>query len=434
VTGRIKAISLMFGALLAAVQLLSAQQTAATEPSAGPSAPPSEAPRVLEVYFDASALSVSVDTRVFLYETLIQQLRAVAPDASLIEPVRSSGNLFKGEFPPVPATESERSSSARAANADSWLAVTLSGTPDATRVSYSFADLLFPGKSISDSYTASIDARMRNLSGPFWAAVLDQLRGRLDPRSLLVTVRFLGPDGTLVVDESNRARSVLIRSGQGILSVSAPGTYRFSVHRSGYYPSELSLRVEQKEVTVSLPMDRKSPFSFDFTLEDMSFPKLRVNYQVVPEWLYLSAGVQTYLAGITPLGSSSGSGPSLFSSSGVSNVALGAGTYLSAPDGVWNTFRFYVNLLGFLRVDTTTAYTGIDPIVPYGAQLELGAEILPQSKVRGLFAVISRLYVATDSLLAAAYAGNRGGNSFFHFIDGYVIEFPTMYVGVRVQP
>jgi len=430
VTGWIRGTLVMFGLLLTAVQLLTAQQSDA----AAHSAAPTHAPRVLEVYFDASTLAVTADTRVFLYETLVQQLRAIAPDASLVEPVRSNGNLFKGEFPAVPATETERTTSARAANADSWLLVTLSGTMDATRISYTFSDLLFPARSVSGSYRTVIDSRLRNLAGPFWAALLDQLRGRLSPRSLLVDVRFLGPDGTRVVDESNKARSVIIRSGQGILKVSAPGTYRFSVHRSGYYPSQVSIRVEQQETTVSLPMDRKSPLLFDFTLEDLSFPKLRVNYQVLPEWLYLSAGVQTYLAGLTPLGSNSSSGPSLFSSSGVSNVVLGAGTYLSSPDGVWNTFRFYVNVLGFLRLDTTPTYIGIDPILPYGGQLELGAEILPQSKVRGLFAVISRVYVATDNALAAAYAGNRGNDIFFHFIDGYVIEFPTMYLGVRFQP
>ncbi len=79
-------------------------------------------------------------------------------------------------------------------------------------------------------------------------------------------------------------------------------------------------------------------------------------------------------------------------------------------------------------------YWGIDPLTPWGAQAELGFELLPESRLRGIIAFNPRLYRAPDTPLATSNIYDTKQFWLFTFLDGYILQIPNLYVGVRFQP
>ncbi|HUX12084.1 MAG TPA: hypothetical protein VMW87_03600, partial [Spirochaetia bacterium] len=223
-------------------------------------------------------------------------------------------------------------------------------------------------------------------------------------------------------------------------AVPAPGTYRFRATLPGYYPAETGLTIDQSAATIALDLRRKSRLSYDFTLTQMSFPGIADDYQILPETLFARVSFETYLIGAIPFGSTgsdydqNGSNRPFFISLGSSSFGLSAGTYLTGQHGFWGLFRPFVAAGFFLRVVTIPGYWGIDPLIPWGAQAELGLEVLPESRLRGIIAFTPRLYRAADTALAASNIYDPNQFWLFSFLDGYILQIPNLYVGVRFQP
>ncbi|WP_455382101.1 hypothetical protein, partial [Salinispira pacifica] len=246
------------------------------------------------------------------------------------------------------------------------------------------------------------------------------------------------PEGGRSPAAGQPAGSGTIRSAT--VQLPAPGAYRFRASLPGYYPAEAGVTVDQDPVTVPLSLHRKSSFMFDFTLTDLSFPALSAAYQILPESLYARVTFETYLLGIIPLGSTgsdydrNGNNRPFFLSLGSSQLLLSVGTYLFPQHGFWGVFRPYINAGAFVRLVSMPGYWGIDPQIPWGAEVDVGFELLPESPLRGIIAFSPRLYRAPDTALAASGLFDTGQFWRFKLLDGYILQIPTMYFGVRYQP
>ncbi len=404
--------------------------------TAQPQTPAASQPRKLALFFDPSALNAEAQAKILLYQSLLQEVRRVAPKAEIIEFARQHGNALDGKFPTIPGNSQSRSNRALAESADSWLSVSLSGTPASLTVAYEFSDLLVAGGAVSASYRTALDSRYRNLSGGLWTRLDSVLKERLKAREVTVNITFVGKPGTFIRERNHPEMQFQMSGNSADLTVPAPGAYQFTVERPGSYPKEIPVRVSQSPVTVPADLQQKSPFSFDFSLTDFSFPAIWTDYQIIPESLYAQLGIETYLVGMVPLSfnNNNNGGPSLFASSGVTYVSLGLGTYLTGSTGVWKgTFRPFLTASGVLRVVTTSQYFGIDPILPGGGELVVGTEILPEYRIRGLFALVSRVFFSSDAVLAASQVSQDSAWK-FHVLSWGIIEFPAIFVGVRFQP
>ncbi len=336
VTLRVLRQVLLSGLILALLAEAAAAQSAASAAATAADAARSAAlvPRVLALYFEAPDNGFTTTVTVLAYETLVQELRRAIPDAVIIEPPFGRQNILQAEFPAVPGQAVERDRAARERGADAWLLVNLSGELPTIDVRYEFEDLLVPDESASGTYRKMLDSRYRNLSGSLWAPVANDLRNRLKPREVRVGVTFQGIAGTRIAQlggakteltlgahnsgsqatakpgppnavgpAATRTAEAKTATSTATILVPAPGTYRFRATLPGYYPQETGVTLDQKAVTVSLENRRKSHFTFDFTMTQMSFPGLAVAYQILPETLFARVSFETYLIGAIPFGS-----------------------------------------------------------------------------------------------------------------------------------
>ncbi len=403
-------------------------------------------PRVLVLYFGIHDKGFPSTIRFLAYESLAQELRLVLPDVVIIEPARSGGSMTDAQFPPPPETAAARNKAARDLGGDAYLLIEVSGDVPNVDVRYEFSDLLVPARSTSGSYKKVLDSRFRNLNSLFWIVPANVIKDRLKPREQLVDVTFTGLPGTVIAQPGTKGREVTLGAGPGspesdaTVRVAAPGAYRFRASLPGYYPSDAGVTVDQNPVTVPIDLRKKSLFTFDFTLTDLSFPALSASYQILPETLFVRATFETYLLSIIPFGSTgsdydrNNSNRPFFLSLGSSMLKAAVGTYLAPQHGFWGVFRPYVMLGPFVRLVSMKGYWGIDPLIPAGAQLDLGFELLPESKLRGIIAFSPRIYLAPDTALAASGLYDPKQFWRFKFLDGFILQIPTMYVGVRFQP
>lgn len=410
-------------------------------------------PRVLAVYFAVPADGFPPTVRFLAYESLVQELRALLPDVVILEPARNNVDLVEPQFPATPSTDPERSRMSRDMGADAYLSVDLSGDVPSVNVSFEFVDLLAGDRSASGSYTKRVDPRFRNMNALFWIPVSDAMKDKLKPREQLVDVTFEGRQGTTIEQEGGSRREVKLAAGgsqtgsadggataTASVRLSAPGAYRFRASLPGYYPAVTGITVDQDPLRVPFRLQKKMPWMFDLTLTDLSFPAFSAVYQILPETLFVRATFETYLVSLIPLGSTgsdydrNGSNRPFVLSLGSSSLTLSVGTYLLPQHGLWGTFRPYVSAGAFVRLVSMSGYWGIDPTIPWGAEAEVGLELFPESRLRAIIALCPRLYVAPDTALAASNIYDTKQFWRFKFFDGFILQIPIMYFGVRVQP
>jgi hypothetical protein len=156
-------------------------------------------------------------------------------------------------------------------------------------------------------------------------------------------------------------------------AVRSPATYVLSATHAGSLPLETTIYLEDdREVT--LPQTPLARWSIDAGLYGMSFPQLEASFFLVPGWLYVRAGLMTYLGGLAF------TMDEIFWSAGVTTLAVRVGTYALLPQESW--FRLYTGVGALLRVMHTSAYFGLEPLAPLAVQLTLGVEVSPWPRSR----------------------------------------------------
>jgi hypothetical protein len=207
-------------------------------------------------------------------------------------------------------------------------------------------------------------------------------------------------------------------------TVRSPATYLLTATHPGQLPLETAVYLEDdREVT--LPQHSPARWSFDAGLYGMSFPQVEGSLFIVPGWLYVRAGLMTYLGGLAF------NDEQMFWSSPLTTLSVRVGTYAFFPQESW--FRTYVGAGAFLRVAHPLGNPAvyIDQAASWGIQLTLGIEASPwpQTRSRFFFEWLPTEYITPypDLFLASM---SRVGDG-FTILPFAVIDFTGFRVGWR---
>lgn len=225
-----------------------------------------------------------------------------------------------------------------------------------------------------------------------------------------------GRQEPMVADEEGAARTRLRNMRSYSVRVEKPG------HRS----RESSLFLGREPGKMSIPLRRYPVWAVALTLKEAGFPGFSFGRYLAETSLFVELTGTTHLFGFTPLrqlGRQFADDPGLVTTIPSTEFGIGAEMLLRSRDRL---FRPYFGISGFTTLIHADYYTGIDPILPAGANLSLGAAQ----------EVAERLYVTVEIQSRAQYIVDRSllvPYPFFYTIGSAPVAWQpaTLHLGVR---
>jgi hypothetical protein len=274
--------------------------------------------------------------------------------------------------------------------ADCWLVVTVGGGRRSPTLSLTSFDALLKKQAINGKVQLEAAFDFPDPAASRWDAVVDRVRTAYPPldtdqpvkptatgrpplwtKDLSVLTLHAAP-GSLVEGFDGEARTV---GEDGVLreTVRSPATYTLTATHPGKLPLQTTIYLEDdREAT--LPQQGLARWSIDAGLYALSFPQVEASWFPVPGWLYVRAGLMTYLAGLAFT-----DGDVIWSSP-LTTVGVRVGTYAFFPQESW--FRTYVGAGVLLRIAHDTAFFGVEPVAPVALQVTVGLEVSPWPRSR----------------------------------------------------
>jgi hypothetical protein len=317
--------------------------------------------------------------------------------------------------------------------ADCWLLVTIGGVRKSPALIIRSYDLLKKQNVIEGRLQLDGAFELPDPPASTWSKLVGMVAGAYPPVDTdkplktpvadrpalwtqdLATLTLHAVPGTVVEGLDGDARTV---GADGTLkeSVRSPATYLLEATHPDRLPLETRIYLEQdREIT--LPQHALARWSIDGGLYGMSFPQVEGSYFLVPGWLYVRAGLMTYLAGLAF------SGEEMFWSSPLTTLSARVGTYAFFPQESW--FRTYVGAGVFLRVahplGSHPVY--IDQAAPWGFQLTLGIEVSPWPRSKFFLEWLPTEYLIRYPIL---FAGSLPGDAYDRFL---VLPYAAMDLG-----
>jgi hypothetical protein len=276
--------------------------------------------------------------------------------------------------------------------ADCWLVVTVGGGRRSPVLSLTSFDTLLKKQVISGKVQLDAAVDFPDPPAATWEAVVGLVRTAYPPldtdqpvkltaaerpalwtKDLAVLTLHAAP-GTVIAGLDSGPQTM---GGDGVLkeSVRSPATYTLSATHPGQLPLQVTIYLEEDR-DITLPQQALARWSLDAGLYAMSFSQVEGSYYLVPGWLYVRAGLMTYLAGLAF------SSDRMFWSEPLTTLHARVGTYLFFPQESW--FRTYLGAGAFLRVAHPLGLPPIyiDQAAPWGVQLTLGLEVSPWPRSR----------------------------------------------------
>jgi len=380
--------------------------------------------RRLLLYFEvAEEAEFDQQQQTLLYESLAAALSIVSDKAALLE-YRGSG---------VPAEDTERSTAAETAGADSWLQVTVRGDFKKAVVQARCLDLLNGITAFELEEEKEIIRGTRDLGLEFWNEVeeavsayfeqalnMENTTGELSLQAVAGTrIRGIGPKRLKTTD-----------AGVATAEVPLPSTLRYRATRPGYWPVEGQIYVDQPQKQIVIEQTPGSRAAVEIYLHNFSFPGFDFSVYLIPDMVYARAGILTYLFGFVLEGDDE---DELFVSYSLNHYNISLGFYLNAPD---RYFRPYFSAGAFWRIIATRGFWGLEPIAPFGMQPVLGFEYSrqPRYKLYFEFAPMVHWTGGQDNTFLFLLSLPRGDRSSGYLpLDWCVVNLLNFKTGVRVR-
>ncbi len=317
---------------------------------------------------------------------------------------------------------------AEESGADCWMLVEISGTEEGPVFRVRSRDVL-TGSTVIDTTVRRVAGEaisVMSLPNERWGELSVLLTGAFPPRdaanlpvrdpgSALLTVRALpgtvltftggtratvGPDGA--------AEVTLPTSAAYQLRATHPGSA--SLLRSLFIQSDRELAIEQKPA---------SRFAVD-AYAQICWPGLAVSYFPVPEWVFVRAGLTTYLVGLVLRPDE------IFSSDPLTNFDILGGVYLSPA---YAAVRAYVGVGGFLRFVHAPGWPiRLEPLAPAGVQAALGLETSIGASARFFAEYGPMLYGTASPQLLRSTQGSGAGWIYF---NKAALQLLSIRIGIR---
>lgn len=378
--------------------------------------------RLLLVAAQKAGFGLAAEDLILASRSMLLALQEARPDLVLVEPAR----------PAASAADEEMTTLAGESGADCWLLVELSGSREQPSLRVRSFDIL--------SSDAVVDKTIRRREGGSfstaglaferWEDVSALLAGTFPPRaaaavetanagvSAWLTVRAL-PGTVVTIVRGGKGRATAGEDGAARLEVpTLPAIVEVRAVKHGYLPVRQTLyaRTDREIAVEQEPAPR---LAIDASLL-MAWPGAAVVWSPVPEFLFVRAGLTTYLLGLVLREDA------LVTTDPFSNVDLLAGFYLGPAD---SAVRFYAGAGAFLRlVHAPNRLIGIDPLAPFGLQAVVGAEA-PISSSAKIFAEVEPMLYVTGypDLLLSTQGSSKGWFAF----TGAALQVNSFRVGLR---
>ena len=191
-----------------------------------------------------------------------------------------------------------------------------------------------------------------------------------------------------------------------------------------------------REAEIILNQDERSRFLLSAYGQEFSYLGVDLSYMMAPPYVFIRGGFYTYAFGIVPFADTEANdndeGESqLRVSRPLTNFRLLFGTYWNRPHGA---LRLYSAVGPLVRVMTSSAFTGLEPIAPWGIEIVNGVEVFPKRKFRLFFEHTPTVAIAAEpDFLAAQFFDYSGPDPIFFDNDAGYLDLLSVRMGVRYQ-
>lgn len=394
--------------------------------AASPPVHAQEAARRIAVFFEVEEDIARDPARTrFLYESLLVALHRENPRTQFLT------------MPAAPTdTDVQRAVQSRSGGADAWILVSVERAGGGSRFGVSVRSVfLYSGATVLDLfYEAPATESERSLALRLWnrgARAVAEAYSTVSTESAVVIrgapgSEILGLTGTRIRMQSQELRVVLDQ----------PGVYEFEAESDLHYPQRVDFFLGGRETQIILNQDERSRFLLSAYGQEFSYLGLDLSYMMVPPYVFLRGGFYTYALGIVPFvdreaNENDEGDPQLLVSRPLTNFRLLFGTYWNAPHGA---LRAYTAAGPLVRMMTSSALTGLEPIAPWGLELVNGVEFFPKRKVRLFFEHTPTVaFAAERDFLRAQFYDYAGPEPIFFDDNAGYLDLLSARLGVRFQ-
>ncbi|MFP4567025.1 MAG: hypothetical protein ACLFNX_11040 [Spirochaetaceae bacterium] len=394
--------------------------------AAAPLSHAQEAARRIAVFFEVGEdIAEDAERTRFLYESLLVALHRENPRTEFLTTASAGA-----------ATDAQRSSRARSGGADAWTLVSVEAVAGGSRFRVRVRSVaLYSGETVLDLlYEAPVSESERSLALRLWsrgARAVAETYSTVSTESAAVIrgapgTEIFGLTGTPIRLQSEELRVVLDQ----------PGVYDLQAISDLHYPQQVSFFLGGRDTEIILNQDERSRFVLSAYGQEFSYAGIDLSYMIVPPYAFLRGGFYTYALGIVPFvdredNENEDGEPQLLVSEPLMNLRLLIGTYWNDPHGA---LRAYTAVGPLARLMTSRAFTGLEPIAPWGLEFVNGVEFFPERKLRLFFEHTPTVaFAAEPDLLRAQFFDYSGPDPVFFDNDAGYIDLLSVRLGVRFQ-
>ena len=269
-----------------------------------------------------------------------------------------------------------------------------------------------------------------------WQPLIEKLQEALDSKDPRISLGITGPVGASI-RVLNREEGSTSQGGDVLVEGTLPsgGTTEILLTRFQYLEVELSLSghrsarnvffLEDAPQEMIVELYRYPIHTLGFFLQELSFPELDYTYYTPQGRWTASLGVTSYLGGITPLRELNDVHQSaqLISSIPLTRISATAGVLLRDQD---HPLRIHLQGGFFLRLIHTEELSGLEPVLPSGAVMRIGAEFEVSPRLIVSAALGSDVYwPVTEPFVGSQILLRRVGPA--------VLQTGLLRLGVRVK-
>jgi hypothetical protein len=384
-----------------------------------------EAARRITVFFEVGddITEDAARTR-FLYESLLVALHRENPNTEFLTPAVAA------------AADTDRSALARNGGADAWILVSVEQTGDGNRFGVSVRSFfLYTGETVLDLfYEAPAAESERSLALRLWNRGARAVAKAYSTVSAESTVIIRGAAGSEIVGLTGAP--IRLQSQELRVVLEQPRVYEFETQSDRHYPQRVDFFLGGRETEIILNQDERSRFLLSAYGQEFSYLGLDLSYMIVPPYAFLRGGFYTYGLGIVPfvdseVNENEEGDAQLLVSRPLTNLRLLFGTYWNRPNGA---LRAYTAVGPLVRVMTSSGFTGLEPIAPWGLEFVNGVELFPERKLRLFFEHTPTVaFAAEPDFLTAQFFDHSDPEPIFFDGDAGYLDLLSVRFGVRVQ-
>lgn len=398
-----------------------------------------EAARRIAVFFDVGENIAEDAARTrFLYESLLVALHRENPATEFLTPTAAAvadEASAAGGLSPADA-DAQRSVLARNGGADAWILVSVERTGDGNRFGVSIRSIfLYSGETVLDLfYEAPVTESERSLALRLWNRGARAVAEAYSTVSAESTVIIRGAPGSEIVGLTGTP--IRLQSQELRVVLEQPRVYEFETQSDLHYPQRVDFFLGGRETEIILNQDERSRFLLSAYGQEFAYFGLDLSYMIAPPYAFLRGGFYTYGLGIVPFADSEANeneegDPQLTVSRPLTNFRLLFGTYWNRPHGA---LRAYTAAGPLVRVMTSSGFTGLEPIAPWGLEFVNGIEFFPERKLRVFFEHTPTVaFAAERDFLRAQFYEYSGPEPIFFDDDKGYLDLLSVRLGVRVQ-